>query len=302
MKIFQFYFNTKKKEGLIFDIFLFDPKTDTEKKLGNLYMIGSLKNALPKNYDFLTTIATKIRESFYKSGNLNPEHALKASLKETNEFLRKIVKEGDVSWLGNLSFAVVNLKEFKLNFTKVGKIKMYLLRGKKLVDIYGKIKVKDIEHYPLTFFGNVVAGSLIENDLLFVLTEKVAHFFQKEEIFEKLKELNYFTEKEFQKILQEKKENLSEIEGVALIIFASEKELFESKKVVEQKGLKEFSLKEAITMVLRERNKNLKIFTLKEIFLPFKEFFILIFKRPQFLLILIFVILLLLGYFVFNYE
>jgi hypothetical protein len=299
MKVFQFYFNPGTKEDLIFDSFCFEPGNIYEKRLGSIYMVGVLKNALPKNYNFLEKIARFIKENFYKKTLSKPEKALKETLKETNEFLGKIAKEGDVSWLGNLSFAILNLKNFELNFTKVGEIKFYLIRGKKVIDIDKRLRLQDIEPYPLKIFGNVITGKLIENDLVLVLTKEVFDFFQNENLIQKIRELDYFSEKDFKKILDEKKEALSQVKGIAFLISLS-KEISKGKKeIIAPKTLKEFSLREFFSPFLKTETKKLKPFSFSEIFSPFKEKILALFKNPKFLLILAFILVLVLGHILF---
>jgi hypothetical protein len=294
MRVFQFYFNPGAKEDLIFDSFCFEPENIYEKRLGSIYMVGVLKNALPKNYNFLEKIARFIKEKFYKKTLSKPERALRETLKEVNNFLAQIAKEGDVSWLGNLSFAIVNLKNFELNFTKVGEIKFYLIRGKKVIDIDKRLRLQDIEPYPLKIFGNVVTGKLIENDLVLVLTKEVFDFFQNENLIQKIREFDYFSEKDFKKILDEKKEALSQVKGIAFFISLSK----EKKEIITPKALKEFSLREIFSPFLK--TKKLKPFSFSEIFSPLKEKIFALFKNPKFLLILTFIFVLLIGYLLFH--
>jgi len=112
MLVFEFHFNPKTKEDLIFDSFCFEPENIYEKRVGSLYMLGLLKNVLPQNIHFLERLARVIKEKFYSSTLVKPEKSLKNSLKEANDFLENIAKRGDVSWLGNLSFGVISLKNF----------------------------------------------------------------------------------------------------------------------------------------------------------------------------------------------
>jgi hypothetical protein len=300
MRIFQFYFNPRAKEDLIFDSFCFEPENIYEKRLGSLYMVGVLKNALPKNYNFLERIAKFVKENFYKKTISKPERALRETLKETNEFLAKIAKEGDVSWLGNLSFAILNLKNFELNFTKVGEMKFYLIRGRKIIDIDKRLRLQDISPYPLKIFGNVVTGNLIENDLVLVLTKEVSDFFQNENLIQKIREIDYFNEKDFKKILDEKKEKLSQLKGIAFAISLSKEVSKGKKEIIESKGLKEFSLREIFLPFLKTETRQLKTFSFSEIFLPFKQNFLILLKSPKFLLIIVFLLLLGLGHFLFR--
>jgi hypothetical protein len=298
MRIFQFYFNPGTKEDLIFDSFCFEPENIYEKRLGSLYMVGVLKNALPKNYNFLEKISKFVKERFYKKTLSKPEKALRETLKEVNNFLAQIAKEGDVSWLGNLSFAILNLKNFELNFTKVGEMKFYLIRGKKVIDIDRRLRLQDIEPYPLKIFGNIVTGKLIENDLVLVLTKEVFDFFQNENLIQRIRELDYFNEKDFKKILDEKKEALSQVKGIAFFISLSKEVSKEKKEIIAPKALKEFSLREIFSPFLK--TKKLKPFSFSEIFSPLKEKITAIFKNPKFLLILTFILVLFIGYLLFH--
>jgi hypothetical protein len=300
MRVFQFYFNPKLKEDLVFDSFCFEPENIYEKRLGSIFIVGVLENALPKNYDFLEKVSKFIKERFYKKTLAKPERALREALKETNEFLAKVAREGDVSWLGNLSFAVLNLKNFELNFTKIGEMKIYLIRGKKIIDIDKKLKLRDIEPYPLKIFGNIVTGKLIENDLVLVLTKEVFEFFQNENLLAELTKVDYFNEKDFKKILDQRKEILSQVKGIAFFISLS-KETFKGKKeIIAPKPSKEFSLKELFSSFLKTESKKLKPFSFSEIFSPFKENFLSLLKNPKFLLILTFLFILFVGYFLFR--
>ena len=128
MQIFEFHFNPKAKSDLVFDSFCYTPANIYEKRLGGLYMMGLLKSVLPQNVRFLDNLAKTIKERYYKTISASAEKSLKDALKKANESLEKITKAGDVSWLGNLSFAVVSLKDYELNFTKVADLKILLLR------------------------------------------------------------------------------------------------------------------------------------------------------------------------------
>jgi hypothetical protein len=263
-----------------------------------------LKNALPQNQNFLEKISKYIKERYYQKTISRPEKALKETLKETNDFLAQIVKEGNVSWLGTLSFAILNLKNFLLNFTKVGEIKIYLIRGKKIIDIDKRLKLQDIEPYPLKIFGSIVTGKLIEDDLVLVLTKEVFDFFQNENLIQELRNLEFFDEKKFKKILDEKKEALSQVRGIAFIISLSKETSKEKREIIAPKALKEFSFKEFLpdffSSFFKIEPKKLKSFSFAEIFFPLKEKILAIFKNPKFLLILIFLLILLVGYLLFR--
>ena len=219
-------------------------------------MMGLLKSVLPQNVRFLDNLAKTIKERYYKTISASAEKSLKDALKKANEFLEKITKAGDVSWLGNLSFAVVSLKDYELNFTKVADLKIILLRKGQIIDIDQKLRFEDVEPYPLKVFGNIVSGKLIEDDVILILTKDVADAFLKEGVLNELAETD--TPKRLKEILNGKREKLSEISGICLSLFLT----------------KETAAKETNTFL---RKKTLKIFSFGQVFSPLTK----IFKLPK---------------------
>lgn len=251
MQVFEFHFNPKLKPDLIFDSFCYEPANIYEKRLGSLYMVGLLKNVLPQNIRFLEKLSKVIKNRHYRSTIFSPEKSLKESLREANKFLEEIAKKGDVSWLGNLSFTALSLKDFKLNFTKVGEAKIFLLRAGKIIDIDKKLRLEDIEPYPLKVFGNIVSGKLAEDDLILVLTKEIFDFFQEKNILDEIAKLTSFSEKELKEILNGKREDLSKISGVCLAIFLTKEAPLGKRETISPKILKEFSLKEVFSPALK---------------------------------------------------
>jgi len=266
MQIFEFHFNPKTKEDLIFDSFCFEPENIYEKRVGSLYMLGLLKNVLPQNIRFLERLAKIIKEKFYSSTLVKPEKSLKNSLKEANDFLENIAKRGDVSWLGNLSFGVISLKSFELNFTKVGDLKFLLLRKGGVLDIDQKLKLEDFEPYPLKIFGNIISGKLAENDILLALTKEVYETFQSQNIPNEIAKIKPFDEKKLGEVLKVKNDLLSKISGICLLIYLS-KEIAVGKRETIFPQPREFSLKEIFSpIVIRIRG------LIKKPRLEFKKF------------------------------
>lgn len=251
MQIFEFHFNPKLSENLIFDSFCYEPENIYERKIGSLYMVGSLRDVLPKNLHFLERLQKLIKEKYYLRTISTPEKSLKESLKETNEFLEGVVKRGDVSWLGNLNFVVISLKDFKLNFTKVGGIKIFLLRRGQVTDIDKKLRFQDIEPYPLKVFPNLVSGKLAENDLILVLTKEISEFFQTEGILNEIAKFGRFSEREFKEILEEKREMLSKVSGICLAIVLTKEVFLGKKEAILPQVKKEFSLREVFSPIFK---------------------------------------------------
>jgi len=266
MKVFEFHFNPKLRSNLIFDSFCFEPENVYEKRMGALYLAGCLKNTLPQNINFLDKLAKVIQKEFYRSTIVRPEKALKESLKEANEFLEQIAKKGDVSWLGNLSFAALSVKNYQMNFTKVGDLKIFLLRGNSITDIDQKLKFEEILPWPLKVFGNIVSGKMAQDDIIIISTKEITDFLKKENLLQEIAGLEQVNQKALKEIFDKKKENALKISGLCLILAsARETEAEEAgqvpfsfpsrllsqkstKQVIDPKTYpKEFNLKEALT-------------------------------------------------------
>src|SRR3989344_5298897 len=221
MRALEFHFNPKEKSDIVFDSFCFDPENAYGKRVGSLYMAGLLKNVLPQNAHLLDKLARIIRERYYKFTLKNPEKALRESLKAANDFLEDKAKKGDVSWLGNLNFDALSLKDFELNFTKVGEIKILLLRKGHIIDIDKRLQFQDLEPYPLKIFPNIISGKLSQDDLILTMTKGVFAAFQKQGLIADIANLLPFEERLLKNIVQRKSEALSQVKGPCLFLFLS---------------------------------------------------------------------------------
>jgi len=287
MQVFEFHFNplgrrpAGKLKDLIFDSFCYEPENIYERRVGSLYMLGMLKNVLPQNTHFLERLAKIIKEKYYSSTLVRPEKSLKNSLKEANDFLESIAKRGDVSWLGNLSFGVISIKNYELNFTKVGDLKFFLIRKGQIIDIDQKLKLEEIEPYPLKIFGNIVSGKLSENDIILAVTKDALETFHSQNLIQEIAQIipdaQVFDENKIKEIFNNKQEILSNISGICLLIFLS-KEFYPAaaREIISPKPVK-FSFKKALTPVFNYLLGFKKIIKKPEIKIKRPEF-----KKPEF--------------------
>src|SRR4030042_2295941 len=321
MQVFEFHFNPKKqnkigtgKDDFIFDSFCFEPSNVYEKRMGSLYLTGLLKNVLPQNLKFLDILAKKLKEKFYKAVSGSQEKSLKDTLKTANEHLEKSAKSGDVSWLGNLSFVVLSLKDYDLNFTKVGDFKIFLLRKNNIVDIDQKIRFEDIEPYPLKIFGNIVSGKLAENDIIVILSKEMADAFLEENLLGKIAGIFPFSQRKLKDALNAKKEQLTKTSGLCLLIALTKQTNSKEKEMMaEKKSFKMFSFKEALNPLLQIFRKvripkpSIKIpFKKPEITITKPRLSLPKIKAPKFskriILVLVLIAFLALGYFIFQKQ
>jgi len=220
MQVFELHFNPKLKEDQIFDSFVYEPENIYEKNLGSLYVVGELRNALPQNLKLLDDIAKAIKKNYYTFSQKFPEKALSQSLKKTNEYLAEKVKKENVSWLGNLNFAVFSLKDFDLIFTKTGDIKILLLRAGQIIDIGKNLDLREIEPYPLKIFLNVVSGELFQDDKILVLTKEIFEFFRQQNLLTKIAQTENIDGKKIKEILPSSlftKGEGSKVSGICLL-------------------------------------------------------------------------------------
>jgi len=264
-QIFEFHFNPKAKEDLIFDSFCYEPENVYEKRLGSLFLVGELKNALPQNLKFLDNFVSYFKREYYSAPiKFSPEAALKLGLKKSNEFLEGIAKAGNVSWLGNLNLAILSFKNFDLNLTKVGAVKILLLRQGQIIDIGKNLEFEDIEPYPLKIFGNIVAGKLAEKDIILALTKDVFDFFSStrasakggderssatQNLLKEIAKIEPFEEKKLRTILKTREKELLKISGVCLQLFLTKEvwpKIEKPRALIFQEKPEKFSFKKAL--------------------------------------------------------
>lgn len=313
MQVFELHFNPKGREDRFFDTFLYEPENIYEKRLGSLYMAGELTQALPQNAHFLNDLAAVIKKEYYSSGlKKSREISFRDAFKKANQFLDEESKRGNVSWLGNLNFATLNFKDLVLNFTKVGDIKILLQRGEELLDIGQNLEYQDTEPYPLKIFGSIVTGKLSQNDKIIILTKDAfSSLTQKEDFLNQLSKVS--DEKGLKEILKTKKQILSEISGICLLLIVSEK-LEPKKTITFRKKPPKFSFKKTFLKPisylplpkLKLKAPSLKplAFRVPSLKLPSPKIprIKLVIPKKKILLILILISILIAAFFIFRGE
>jgi len=241
MKVFEFHFNPKKNKQTNFDSFIYEPENAYEEKLGNLYIVSELRNTLPQNQRLLNELASFLKKSYYSILiDSSFENSFKKSLEQINEFLEKREDKGNISWLENLNVAVFNLKDLNINFTKMGEIKILLLRGRKIINLSRELEVKIKEIPEEKAFSNIVSGKLSPSDKVIVLTKDIFNILSEKNLL--LESLLVFEkdlkskrkEQEFKKVLNKEKGLLNKLTG---IFFLAELESPEEKIIKIKKPL-----------------------------------------------------------------
>ncbi|MFH1036501.1 MAG: hypothetical protein V1756_00320 [Patescibacteria group bacterium] len=244
--VFEFHFNPKEKEDLVFDTFCSEPENIYEKRMGGLFMVGELKNALPHNYRLLDKTAATIRKEFYSKFQRTHEKALKESLQRSNEMLSGEVSRENTDWLGNFNFAIITLKNFELNFTKVGDMKIFLLRGPHVIDIGAKLNDQEIEPYPLKIFNKIVSGKLGNGDMILLITRNI--FPALKGIISDIAKISPFDEKKLKDLLKTKEKELAELSGAFVLICAQRVTAGRKPKIIFQREIEKFSIKKEVLL------------------------------------------------------
>lgn len=231
-QVFELYFNPRHRPGLakqtklekdiIFDSFCYEPENIYERRLGGLYILGELKNVLPQNLRLLDKISQVIKEKYYSNYLKSPEEALKESLKSLNDFFAEEIKKDNTSWMGNLGLAIISATLHQkpwvdLNFTKIGDLKILLLREGQVSDIGSKLKLQEIEPYPLKVFSNIVSGKIAEGDIIAIFTKDVFDFFQTKNLIQKIAK-EQVKDKKIKELLKPEEKELVKISGICLLV------------------------------------------------------------------------------------
>ncbi len=221
MRVFELHFNPKNKKDAVSESYIYEP----EGPEGSLYMAGEMAKLPLKSGDFLDSLASVIKDGFYAGASQRTgEASLREALRKANDFLNNQVKKENVVWMGNLNFAVLAFKDSVLNFTKVGEMKILLIRGEEIVDISQNLEMQDLDLDPTKVFGNVASGKLYPQDRILILSKGVFPLVSKDGSF--LRDLGSICEeKEIKRFLKTNRKNFSELSGICLLLIADQKKI-----------------------------------------------------------------------------
>lgn len=262
MEVFELHFKKKIEEDLALDSFCYEPENIYERRLGSLYVVGELKNTLPQNEKLIHRIAQTIKTKFYAFPITSFEKSFEESLKTANDFLTEEVKDDNTSWLGNLNLAVIAVKNFEINFSKVGNIKILLLRRGQINDIGERLKFQDIEPYPLKIFSNIASGKLIQDDQLMILTEEAYQAFSIEtQLVNEIAQIPVEDKsyaRNLKKVLRQKEKVLSQISGICLLI-TIKPELLAKREFLFEKEAPVFSIGQVFKTLINKLKSLIKL-------------------------------------------
>lgn len=276
MKVFELHLNPRNKEDEAIGTFTYEPASVYEKKLGSLYMSGELKKLLPQNVRLLQTVATTVHKEYYSAGlKKSPQQSLRDSLKKANELLDSEVQKGNVSFLGNLNFGILSFSNSVLNFTKIGRMKILLIRNNEVLDISQSLESPEAANHSLKVFGSIATGKLTQDDKVLVLNKEIFAALNKDKSF--LKQLKgAANEKELKEVIKKKKQALAELSGACLFLLVDESSTAKQTLALKQEA-PPFSFRKAFIKPIVKRLPTVKLpsFKMPSIKLPQT-------KKPEF--------------------
>ncbi|MFA7169777.1 MAG: hypothetical protein WC178_02895 [Candidatus Paceibacterota bacterium] len=201
------------------DIFVYEPENIEEQNLGNLFIIGELKN-LPRNCSYIINLlASKIKKEFYSDTKRTSEESLEAALSVANKTLSEIADQGNGEYIGKLSMICGTYRGNRFYLSQVGKIKSLLMRNGQLLEIIKEDTNRNIS--PKRVFNDIASGELSDGDLVLFATLGLLNIFSLEELKQLGTSLNL---DEFScKIQEEIEEGDGEIVSALLMRIGEEK-------------------------------------------------------------------------------
>ncbi len=190
--------NTKQPSGC--ETFVYEPANIEEENLGNLYIIGWVKNK-KKEMEFLPNLIASIaKREFYNLANNDPETSFENCLKKLNATFLELGKDHK-NLRKHISFCIINTSENTLRFSQVGEHLAYLFRNGSLININKTKQKKDI-------FSAMTSGEIKKGDRFIFSTSKISDIFSEKSI---KKILSYDIDKQVQVIDKIYKETSKEI-------------------------------------------------------------------------------------------
>ena len=154
------------------ETFVYEPSNIEEEPLGNLYIIGWMKNG-GKDLSFVPNlIASLMKREFYKQNGETAETLFETSLKKANAALSDIA--ASTANLGDImGICVINIAGGKIRFAQTSPTKALLYRDNGVSDISHKDRDKSRHD----FFTSVVAGDIFSGDKIIFGTAGVLNLF-----------------------------------------------------------------------------------------------------------------------------
>lgn len=162
------------------DVFIYEPENIEEQNLGNLFIVGELKD-LPRNCSYIMNVlASKIKKEFYANTKRTAEEGLEAGLAEANKTLADLADQGNGEYVGRLSMICGTYRNNKFYLSQIGKIKSLLIRDGRIIEIVKEENNKAVSANRA--FNNIASGELADGDLVLFATDGLFNVFSLEKL------------------------------------------------------------------------------------------------------------------------
>ena len=199
-----------------FEIFGYQPDNVSKNKWGYLYIIGGInKPILSSNPNFylLNSIASILKKEYYANYYENPGSALENALRKVNGVISSSEYRNDLEML------IIAIQGNRIIFTKIGEIKILLIRNNKLFDL-NQISKNYQELNKNTLFKNIIRGKIQEKDRLIITTKKARNLLKNEFFIARLIKRSFSQIEDF---VKRNIDNLKKEPGIAILQITIEK-------------------------------------------------------------------------------
>lgn len=147
------------------ETFVYEPSTVDEEILGNLYIIGWLKNSRQDLSFIPNVIASVIRREFYKQSEVQDAYAhFEFAIQKANEAFRDVAKTNK-NILEDVGICAVNIVADKIRFSFIGECTLLLFRDDELIRMNEATSAEQKDSDKISDgFANIINGDIEEND------------------------------------------------------------------------------------------------------------------------------------------
>lgn len=144
--------------------------TETASK-GSIFCILEITNPWSVSSPIGNRVINTFIRSYYRPTNTNNAANFELAVKETNQVLGKITRNGQTNWIGNLNSVLAVINQNNIYLTQSGNTETYLYRDQKSNPI---IEPSDKEElHPLKTFTNIVTGEVKNNDKILIASHEL---------------------------------------------------------------------------------------------------------------------------------
>jgi len=225
--------NSTKTVDRFLTLQLESPKNESKIKKGDVFCLVEILTPNSSSSPIGNRVINTFINSYYKSSNASDSVNFELTIKNVNETLGRITRNGITNWIGNLNAILAVINENKLYLTQAGKAEAYLFRESKISHITDDFNA-NIEPHPLKTFSNIISGELKNGDKIIFASPVLFDYISIERLRQIITSGGIYTASEnIAEILRKEKTNKVN----ALIMEINSKEEFASRIVEDEKEI-----------------------------------------------------------------